>query len=662
MRPIDRQFIEFIMSGNEDGAIALVNAGAFFPKKSDGNEKNVIESYEVSRMFKKDGYHRLKDVLIEESFKYGVDEAYRLILLYIKSGDVEHTKKMIEAGIDVNQRIKTHDEYLETEIGETILFCAIKHERKEIFDLLLEKGADVNIYNAYGKYPLYYATGEIRKKLKYKCKCKKEEEDIEEVKKYEKIENTCEEYLDIVKNKDKNADAKIDDYEKLIEESIEQIDSSNKIYYEEDSSLYRALTLFLYRKFQASEGKDLVKIVKKILDKGFVVGWPDVVFYHRGLQDKIFDLIKLYIEHGVDVNSVVERGWHGEPTLGGLREYGRDRFFMRGCNAICFASENKALIEFLLNNGADINAKCSNGKTALFYAVKRNDIKMTKFLIEQGANVNVKALMFNVSPLSQVKSEEMVDLLLENGATGVKEALWQIRDRDVVSYLLDKINISHDQLYECFMFGVERNRIGIVNMLMEKYKLPLRKDFMIDFVINKGVCIEKDMLEYFVKSRWIDVSMCPFVLANDTSKQERKFLKITSSRKANFQKWWGKNEKFGLFGVLVYMLKLVLGSFSARRRFFTMLEIGRYLNCIEWLLENYEEMQALVSKKMFAFDKRGRIKTSENGEVVLSDDTIKKLLVESTDFLMKIKGVFDKQDLKDLKKQKKYFENIPNEL
>lgn len=55
--------------------------------------------------------------------------------------------------------------------------------------------------------------------------------------------------------------------------------------------------------------------------------------------------------------------------------------------AVKSLSRNK-LVEGLLEKGADIHSTDKIGRTALYYAVKSNDFKMVKYLVEKGADVN----------------------------------------------------------------------------------------------------------------------------------------------------------------------------------------------------------------------------------------------------------------------------------
>ncbi len=80
---------------------------------------------------------------------------------------------------------------------------------------------------------------------------------------------------------------------------------------------------------------------------------------------------------------------------------------------------NRDLVKLLLNNGANVNAKGTNGHTALMLAsIKESNTEMVKFLLDSGANVNAAnrggktALMY----ASKQGNKEIVQLLLDKGA------------------------------------------------------------------------------------------------------------------------------------------------------------------------------------------------------------------------------------------------------
>ena len=76
-------------------------------------------------------------------------------------------------------------------------------------------------------------------------------------------------------------------------------------------------------------------------------------------------------------------------------------------------------VQFLVDKGADVNAKCNNGSTALGIAVGHEDIEIVKFLISKGADVNVmpKHGAFTMLHIAAAKANiEIIELLVSAGA------------------------------------------------------------------------------------------------------------------------------------------------------------------------------------------------------------------------------------------------------
>lgn len=113
--------------------------------------------------------------------------------------------------------------------------------------------------------------------------------------------------------------------------------------------------------------------------------------------------IKKLIDQGLDVNQFVP----GNYRQGGLS------------NPLFDAVINSKykVVDFLLENGANLEARNENGMTALGIAAWSNDLDMVKYLIEKGAKINVSRLDINPANSSDAinSSEEPLYWAIAHG-------------------------------------------------------------------------------------------------------------------------------------------------------------------------------------------------------------------------------------------------------
>ena len=79
---------------------------------------------------------------------------------------------------------------------------------------------------------------------------------------------------------------------------------------------------------------------------------------------------------------------------------------------------NPARVKKMVDSGADINARDSEGNTRLIYAVNGSTIEIIRILIEHGAQVNAKGEDGTTALIDAVQCNDpqIVQLLLESGA------------------------------------------------------------------------------------------------------------------------------------------------------------------------------------------------------------------------------------------------------
>ena len=77
--------------------------------------------------------------------------------------------------------------------------------------------------------------------------------------------------------------------------------------------------------------------------------------------------------------------------------------------------ESINVVQCLIENGVDIEARDKRGRTALMYAAEHNNLAVAKYLIEKGADVNFKN-KYGKTALSLAREKEIKDLLLKHGS------------------------------------------------------------------------------------------------------------------------------------------------------------------------------------------------------------------------------------------------------
>jgi ankyrin repeat protein len=297
------------------------------------------------------------------------------------AGDVAKVKAFIQEGVDVNTKVH----------GCTPLHCAARYGHKEVVELLIAKGADINAKDTQGWTPLYLAINQGRKEIAKLLASKSGDVSLHTAAYIGDLQ-TVEKLIDAGANVDANekgatallcaAKAGEIAVAKLLIANGADVNAG------EWTPLQEA----------ATHSKEMVKL---LLAKGADINtgkWPAL---HSALDAGRFDIVELLLAKGADANI---RDDKGHTPLHIAASY--------------VARLYPKIVEILISNGADINARDNNGKTALSYAVENGYTEIVELLIAKGADVNARDGE-GQTPLSYAQEQSytvIVELLRKHGA------------------------------------------------------------------------------------------------------------------------------------------------------------------------------------------------------------------------------------------------------
>jgi cytohesin len=121
---------------------------------------------------------------------------------------------------------------------------------------------------------------------------------------------------------------------------------------------------------------------------------------HHAVGNNEINFIKFLIEAGADINA---KDNQGNTPLNNFPLYHDEDSYEARIDTL----------SFLIANGAEINNKNNKGYTILHSAVLKGNIDFVRFLLQQGANINTVDNYGNTPLHTALEDAEMVELLLK---------------------------------------------------------------------------------------------------------------------------------------------------------------------------------------------------------------------------------------------------------
>lgn len=412
-----------INKGNKDLNEKLINA------VREGNleevKKLIIEGASVNAA--NDSWGTALDIALRRDFKeiaeflikQGSDVtriSKSTFALVVDRGSKELVELLLAHGVNVNVVLR---------YGRTALMIAACKSNKEMIEFLIEHGADVNAVDEYGRSALTYAVNGGSKEL------------VELLIAHGADINTDCNFTSAVKNKEMlaillNNKLDVDKIAESAEALSAAVDCSNK----------EAVELLINHganvKTTALLNCHTIEIAKLLIDHGADVNVADehgktalmVTVRRAAVDSDSKELVELLIAHGANINAADESGYtalmvaakHNEKEITKfLVERGADvnAKTKRGLTALILASDNRHkldLVEFLLTHGADVNAAMDDGRTSLMIAASRSNKEMLELLIEHDADINARTKLGETPLMWCSYSERNAVTLIEHGA------------------------------------------------------------------------------------------------------------------------------------------------------------------------------------------------------------------------------------------------------
>lgn len=167
-----------------------------------------------------------------------------------------------------------------------------------------------------------------------------------------------------------------------------------------------------------------LEIVKYLVDKTDINNKYNDTLLHLAVCSGELDVAKYLVSRGVDINAKSKFLPLHLSSLRGLDIVGY--FFKKAASAeggyyetplhYAVFHGNLEITEYLIEKGADVNARNRNSDTPLHHAVLMGKVDIAKILLKHNANVNARN-NWGMTVLGYAADRELVELLLAHGAS-----------------------------------------------------------------------------------------------------------------------------------------------------------------------------------------------------------------------------------------------------